>query len=327
MAEGRKVCAICGRVLPTKYAVAGRCEIGGCERFFCMLHWHNGNHRCLEHGWKPGGILVTGEADAKKGAVVESESDYTLDTKEIKSAKSPEQEERKMEKTESDDGKELCERAARELPTAKKESIIRSIGGFAMKLGQGAGALAKKISGYKSPDEALGEIEAQIESNRAKREPIARRYEELYRQIVHKKKAYQTAPAARKKILELELKGMVAEYQSLERQMTAYLNNETVLTKVKGRMCELVAMNLNSIREVDIDKLTDKVEGAAEATEDIDGAIGDLDRAGARRERDDGGAFEEALAGFGDELPEESAPGDPLADFPPDAKTEDPLEA
>ena len=200
------------------------------------------------------------------------------------------------------DGHSLCAEAERSLTPEKKASILRQIGAFAVALGKSAGTLAKKLSGIKSTDEALREIEAQIAENRARREPVAKRYDELYKLIVSKKKLYQAAPPARKKILEMELKGAIAEYQSLERQMAAYLNNETILTKVKGRMCELVAMNLKSVSENQIDKLTDKIEDAADEAENLDGAIADLDKAGVRREREDT-SFEDTLAAFDDELP------------------------
>lgn len=320
------VCSVCGRVLPTKHAVAGHCETEGCGRYFCALHWHNGNRKCPEHGWKPGGILAPSEQSVRRVEIVQAENGGGACGGEFGStevSKSSKLEEKEME---PENGKELCERAGRELPAARKESIVKSIVEFAAKLGQSTGQLAKKISGYKSPAEAMDEIDSQIESIRARREPLAKRYEELYRQIVQGKKAYQSAPAARKKILELELKGKIAEYQSLERQMTACLNNETVMIKVRGRMCELVAMNLRSVSEADIDKLTDRVDAAAEASEDIDGAIGDLDKAGARRERDDGSAFEEALAGFGDDLPKEPTPGDQIVDGSATSNLEDPLE-
>ena len=218
------------------------------------------------------------------------------------------------EKTEN---QALCAQADSALPPEKKASILKQLGTFAVALGKGAGTLAKKLSGIRSTDEALREIEAQIADNRARREPVARRYDELYRLIVAKKKMYQTAPAARKKLLEMELKSAIAEYQSLERQMSAYLNNEMILTKVRGRMCELVAMSLKNVSEAQIDKLTDKIEDAADRDENLDGAIGDLDKAGMRREREDG-SFEDALAAFGDELPDEVAPEGPAAAALPD---------
>lgn len=320
----RRVCAICGRVLPTKYAVAGSCIADGCDRDFCSLHWHNGNRRCPEHGWEPCGVLVHEDRPIAKATIFSPEAGVAQT--ELASTESKESFNSEEEKMENDNGKDLCERAAKELQPEKKASIIKSISEFAVKLGQGAGQLAKKISGYKSPEEAMNEIDSQIETNRARREPAVKRYEELYGQIVQKKKAYQVAPAARKRILELELKSMIAEYQSLERQVAAYLNNEMILTKVKGRMCELVAMSLKTVKEDDIDKLIDKVDDAVASDEDIDGAMADLDKAGSRREHDDAGAFEEALAGFGDELPETpgfdvSEPGSPVPE-----KKADPLE-
>lgn len=213
---------------------------------------------------------------------------------------------------------------AEQLPAARKTSILRQLGSFAVSLGQGAGALLKKISGYKSPAEAMAGVNAQIDAVRSAREPLSQRLEELYATIVAKKKVYQSAPPARRRILEMELKSAVAEYQSLERQIAAYLKNETVLVKVKGRMNELVAMNLKAVSEGDIDKLTDRIEDAADAGQDIDDAIDGLDKAGRRAEREDD-SFADALAAFGDELTDSPSAepstaetpkrADPLSDF------------
>lgn len=281
-----EVCCVCGRVLPNRYAVAGRCVAGGCGAAFCALHWHNGNRRCPGHGWE---------------GTEKEKNTMTLEDKE---------------------GKALCEQADRKLPAERKASILKQLGEFAVKLGIGAGSLVKRLAGIKSTDEAMREIDAQIAENRARREPASSRYEELYGQIVAKKKAYMAAPPARKKILEMELKGAIAEYQSLERQIAAYLKNETILTKVRGRMCELVAMSLKSVTENQIDKLTDRIEEAADSAEDLDGAIGDLDKAGVRREQEDG-SFEDALAAFGDEMPEGAVgTGEPDAPAPAGAAFE-----
>ena len=289
--ENPETCTICGRVLPNRYAIAGRCEEAGCVRPFCALHWYNGNRRCLDHGWKPGGVLAQKTEDAvKKTDVMEAPEETKMNN--------------------GQDGKAMCVQADESLPQERKASIMKQIGAFAVALGKGTGALARKLGGIKSTDEALQEIDAQIAENRKRREPVARRYDELYKQIVAKKKLYQAAPPARKKLLEMELKSAIAEYQSIERQMAAYLGNETVLTKVRGRMCELVAMSLKSVSEAQIDKLTDKIEDAAAENENLDGAISDLDKAGTRRERDDA-SFEEALAAFGDDLPEADTPETP----------------
>ena len=270
---GQSVCAVCGRVLPSRYAVAGRCEVDGCDAAFCALHWHVGNRKCPAHGWS--GCVA-----------VHRDTENRIDLE-------------KCKMTESVEGREMCARADRELSAEKTASMLKQIGGFALKLGAGAGALAKKLAGIKSTDEALTEIDARLAEARAHREPLGTRYEELYRTILSKKKLYQSAPPARRKLLELELKSAISEYQSIERQMAAYLKNETILTKVRGRMCELVAMNLRTVSEADIDKLTDKVERAADGAEDLDGAIEDLDKAGVRPERADK-SFEDVLSAFDD---------------------------
>lgn len=315
--ERPETCTICGRTLPNRFAVAGRCEEPGCKEAFCAFHWYNGNRRCLEHGWKPG------ENRQRNGG---THGGTTVSTVILEGENMSEGQEGNKGGAEDRD---LCAQADKSLPADRKASILRQLGDFALSLGKGAGALARKLGGIRNTDEALQEIEAQIAENRKRREPVSKRYDELYKFIVAKKKVYQTAPPARKKMLEMELKSAIAEYQSLERQLTAYLNNETILTKVRGRMCELVAMNLKKISESQIDKLTDAIEDAADADENIDGAIGDMDKAGVRRERDDG-SFEDALAAFGDDIPDVSEPQteepsavssaipqktDPLADF------------
>lgn len=277
MAEAQERCCVCGRALPNRWAVAGRCESDGCGAAFCSLHWHGGNRRCPAHGWSQGGAKNKEAANDKEETM------------------SPENK-----------GQAMCEQADKSLSQEKKKSILKQIGEFAVTLGKGAGAFAKKVSGIKSTDEALRELEAQISENRQRREPVSKRYDELYKLIVAKKKLYQSAPPARKKILEMELKSAIAEYQSLERQIATYLNNETILTKVRGRMCELVAASLQSVSESQIDKLTDKIEDAAVSADDIEGALGDLDKAGARREREDT-AFEDALAAFDDGVQEPAA--------------------
>lgn len=269
--ETAEKCCVCGRILPNRYAVAGRCAADGCQAAFCAMHWRPGGRLCPSHE-------SGGENEKTKG---KDDKDMSITAEE----------------------REMCARADASLSGEKKASIFSQIGEFAVKFGQGAGALAKKLAGIRSTDEALAEIDLRLAEARARREPLSKRHGELYNEIVAKKKVYQAAAPAKRRILEMELKAAVAEFQSLERQIAAYLHNETVLTKVRGRMCELVAMNLKSVSEKGIDELADKIDEAAATFENIDGAISDLDKAGVVREREDA-AFEDALAAFDEPMPD-----------------------
>ena len=309
MSEGREQCCICGRDLPNRWAVAGRCEAGGCGAAFCALHWHNGNRLCKTHGWK------------------------TTETK-------------KTETKKMDDGKdavaqpeaEIRERSKTEMTPQAKESVVRKVAAFAVTLGKGATSLVDRMRGVRDPDAAISALDAQLAANRERREPLAARSEKLYGEIAAKKKVYLAAPPARKKILELELKSLISEYQSLERQLAVYFENERVISTVRGRTLELTAMGLRKISEKDIDALADKIDDAAGDAEDVTGALHDLERSGKRRDSEDPDAFADALAGFDESYsaeaaaePSGEAPGlDALAGFddkPETRRTEDGVES
>ena len=273
MAAGREQCCVCGRELPNRWAVAGRCEADGCGAAFCALHWHNGNRLCKTHGWK---TTETKKMDERKDAVVEPEA-------------------------------EIRERSKTEMTPQAKESVVRKVAAFAVTLGKGAASLVDRMRGVKDPDAAISALDAQLAANRERREPLAARSEKLYGEIAAKKKVYLAAPPARKKILELELKSLISEYQSLERQLAVYFENERVISTVRGRTLELTAMGLRKISEKDIDALADKIDDAAGDAEDVTGALHDLERAGKRRDSEDPDAFADALAGFDEGYSAEAA--------------------
>ena len=83
---------------------------------------------------------------------------------------------------------------------------------------------------------------------------------------------------------------------------TAVSFDEVVATRRSVRSYDAA----KSVSEAQVDKLTDRIEEATAADVDLDGAIDDLDKAGARREREDD-SFEDVLAAFGDDLPETPA--------------------
>ena len=204
MSAGREQCCICGRELPNRWAVAGRCEADGCGAAFCALHWHNGNRLCKTHGWKTTETkkTETRKMDEGKDAVAQPEA-------------------------------EIRERSKTEMTPQAKELVVRKVAAFAVTLGKGAASLVDRMRGVRDPDAAISALDAQLAANRERREPLAARSEKLYGEIAAKKKVYLAAPPARKKILELELKSLISEYQSLERQLAVYFENERVISTVR----------------------------------------------------------------------------------------------
>lgn len=315
-------CCICGRPLPNRYAVAGKCQEDGCGEVFCTLHWNNGNRKCGAHGWKPGGLLDRGadEPPVAKAGQAELKSSITEGEKVI---------EGEVSSAANDAESAIREKARKCLTAEQARGIVRSVADFAGKMGRAASALVMKIKNEKSPETLLTSIDASLEANRAQRAPLMARADALFAEIAAKKKLYQAAPPARKKLLELELKAMLSEYKGIERQMTAFFENENTLNTVRGRVLELMALGMRKIDERTIDKLTDDIEDAVGEQEDVAGAVRDLDKAGRRRENEsDQESFEAALAGFDDAgaefaigSPEEADKGaaaaDPFAIDPP----------
>ncbi len=198
--------------------------------------------------------------------------------------------------------KEIREKARKFLTAEQARGIVKSAAEFAVRLGRAASGLVAKIRNEKTPEALLTSIDASLEANRARRAPLMARADSLFAEIAAKKKIWQVAPPARKKLLELELKTLLSEYKGIERQMTAFFENENTLNTVRGRVLELMAIGMRSIDEKTIDKLTDDIEDAVGEQEDVSGAVRDLDKAGKRRESEsDQESFEATLAGFDDE--------------------------
>ena len=287
-------CCICGRPLPNRYAIAGKCVEEGCDAVFCALHWNNGNRRCGNHGWKPGGLLAPAPVEPTAAT-----GEKALEKQETKEDKSMEGDETPAAAPAEN---EIREKARKYLTAEQAKGIVHSVADFAGKLGRAASALVMKIRNEKSPETLLTSIDASLEANRAQRAPLMARADALFAEISAKKKVYQAAPPARKKLLELELKSLLSEYKGIERQMTAFFENENTLNTVRGRVLELMALGMRKIDEKTIDKLTDDIEDAVGEQEDVAGAVRDLDKAGKRHENEsDQESFESALAGFDDE--------------------------
>ena len=164
-------------------------------------------------------------------------------------------------------------------------------------LGKASMALVNRLRGVRDPEAALAELDGQLADTRAKREPLSTRYEKLYSEIAAKKKIWQTAAPARKKMLELELKTLLAEYKSAERELAVLFEHERLIVTVRGRTLELAAQGLSLPKVEDVDRLTDDIDNAVDETEEVSDAVSDLEKAGVRRERNSVN-LEDALAAF-----------------------------
>ena len=276
-------CCVCGKEIPNRYAVAARCSEPGCEAIFCTLHAATWNKRCPTHGGSETNPLHPTERP-KEQTTMPTE-DPTPD-------------------------EALVQDAKRKMPASRLRGVLSSVGDFAARAGKLAGDLVRRIRNEKDPEEMLRTIDTSLAANKEKRQPLFDRNTALAAEISAKKKVYEAAPLARRKMLELELRNMLSEYKSNERQLQAFFDNENALTVVRGRLLEQIALGMRAVKEEDIDKLSDDIDDAVADAENVTDAIADLEKAGKRRDRaSDADAFADELAAF-DDIP--AAP-DPAA--------------
>ena len=277
MADVQETCCICGRELPNRWAVAGRCEADGCGAAFCALHWSVGNRLCRAHGWK------NNEKSDNNGGKAMSEHEVV--------------------------GGETSENAPR-AETSVKKAVAKAALKGSVALGKSAIAYFKKLCGIRDPKAALAETEAQLAAVRERREPLSARYEELYSKIAAKKKLRDGASPARRKMLDMELRTLLAEYRSLEREVAALYRKEEIVVTVRGRMNELVVQGLPMPRVEDVDRLADDITDALDTDEDLADAVSDLNKVGVGRERHPVNLDDE-LAEFGETGGEEAVSESP----------------
>jgi len=268
VSEVEEKCCICGCDLPNRYAIAGRCEHKGCGNGFCSLHWNRSNHLCREHGYEE----------------IERDSARARDDKsQQEKAREPMNDEKSNPKKNRD---------------LMKDALSRI-----KKLGVGAGDLLSKLRKDKSPEAMRSRLEEAKEKNQQLRKEVSRRTEQLHNEIVAKKKEYQSASPARKRVLEAELKAKMAEYKSAEQRLKTLLENERQLSVVVGRMDEAIAYGMSSLDLDFVEDVTDDIEEAVIDFEDRKDSIRDLEKAGWPREREsDHEDFLESLGDFDGEI-------------------------
>lgn len=198
--------------------------------------------------------------------------------------------------------------AAKEKEIAKAASGERAkkawseCAALAGKLGGGVKALWSKIHPDRSPEAMLAALNENLDGNKKRLGEMKPALDGVYREIVAKKREYQSAAPVRQRLLKIELQTLMARYKSLEREFSILCENERSIDTVKGRFLEVLAYGLRGKLNADmVDRLSDSIDDKSEDAEDIQDALGDLERAGKRTDRtsDD---FDAELAGFDGEL-------------------------
>ena len=204
----------------------------------------------------------------------------------------------KGEQMEEKQEQEIAKSASRELA----QKAWTECSALAGKLGGGVKALWAKIHPDHSPEAMLTALNGDLSGNRKRLGEMKPELDQVYREIVAKKKDYQSAAPARQRLLKIELQTLMARYKGLEREFAILCENERSIETVKGRFLEVLAHGLRGKLNTDmVDRLSDTVDDKAEEAEDLQDALGDLERAGKRRDRGEDD-FEAELAGFDGEL-------------------------
>lgn len=205
----------------------------------------------------------------------------------------------------------------------KFKSVIKDVLGRVQRMGAGAAELFKKLKKDKSPEAMMKTLEQSLEANRTRREETARRVEQVHEQITRKKAGHAKASPARKRVLEAELKSLLTEYKTTERQLNILLENERNLSQVKGRLNEVTAYGMAGVSEDAMEELIDDIEEHVSDAETRADVARDLEKAGRRREREgDSENLWDELAAFDEEVGEgtgeasEHEPGSEEAEQP-----------
>ena len=173
---------------------------------------------------------------------------------------------------------------------------------LAGRLGGGIKTLWAKIHPDRSPSAMLATLNESLAGNQKRLGELKPELDRVYREIVAKKREYQSAAPVRQRLMKVELQTLMSRYKGLEREFSILCENERSIETVKGRFLEVLAYGLRGKLDTDmVDRLSDTIDDKATDAEDVQDALGDLERAGKRTDRlsDD---FDAELAGFDGEL-------------------------
>ena len=264
-------CCRCGKALPNRYAVAGRCQdASGCEAPLCTLCWRHGNQRCPAHGGQQRDVPQAPAPVAEKVQLVEPAAS-TDD--QAATAATP--------------GRAAAAAAAAgKLTRDKAARAMQWTVDAVSKLGRRAVALAGRLRQDHSPEAMIATLDASLEALVPKRERAAAELEALFNRIAAGKQALASVPPARQRLLQAELTALLAQYRGLERQYRILLDNERHVHTVRNRLQEMTLYGMAAVDEALVDTVTEDIDEAAGDAEGREDAIRDLDRAGRRRDQD-----------------------------------------
>lgn len=306
-------CCVCGKSLPNRYAVAGRCKKSGCNKPFCTLHWNRSNCYCPEHGYQPA-ERSRKVVSAEKAP--EEESDKHKKSENRKTVKDTENSPMSNHKEKNSSGKQ-------KMTGWKAKKLMHNTITMVARLGNRTGDLVKSLKKDRSPQAMIATLDEKLESNRERRRQVSKRLEELFNTIAEKKKGYTSAPKAKQRVIQAELKSQLADYKTTEREHGILLENERHLSQIRGKLNEKIAYGMAGVTEDTFDEIASDIEEAADEAEGRVDAARDLGRAGKRRERpsdeeDLWGELEDFEMDMGSENTEETVAGE---DFPEEQQT------
>jgi hypothetical protein len=255
--------------LPNRWSISKSEVVNGVERYYCHLH--------AKEAVDKKDVSEIKERDIKeRGDAMELNEKNELPEKE----------------------REIVKNASGEL-VKKAWSECSSLVG---KLGGGIKILWSKINPDRSPEAMLDALNGDLAANHTRLNEMKPQLDQVYREIVVKKKEYQSAAPIRQRLLKIELQTLMARYKGLEREFTILSENECSIETVKSRFLEVLAYGKRGKLDVSmIDRLTDDIEDKVDDAEDVQDALGDLERAGKRKDRNESD-FDSELAGFDGEL-------------------------
>ena len=136
-------------------------------------------------------------------------------------------------------GDNMEEKQEREIIQAATPALTRrawaECSALAVKIGGGVKTLWGKVHPDRSPEAMLAVLNADRDANRKQLNAMKPELDSVYREIVEKKRLYQTAAPARQRLLKIELQTLLTRYKGLEREFAILNENERSIETVKGR--------------------------------------------------------------------------------------------